>query len=155
MSDNERIDATAAHEEYMAEARGLVDEQVDALYALVSAAMSGDGAGTPGTAIAGAGGAQAQVTRNGHSMAVSRGGRTVTLNVEAITDLPEGADRAHEFVSGQARCTVQGPDGTAARWVLQRVGAGNAAPPYTWVDAPTSQPLDTATVAQTLQTMLA
>ena len=155
MSDGERVDATAAHEEYMAEARELVDEQVDVLYALVNGAMAGDAVGTPGIAIAGASGGQAQVTRNGHSMTVSRGGRTVTLNVEAITDLPEGADRAHEFVSGQARCTVQGPDGTAAQWVLQRVGAGSAAPPYTWVDAPTSQPLDTAIVAQTLQTMLA
>jgi len=155
MSDNERIDATAAHEEYMAEARGLVDEQVDALYALVNAAMAGSVTGTPGTSIAGAEGAQARVTRDGHGMAVSRGGRTVTLNVEAITDLPEGADRAQEFVSGQARCTVQGPDGTAAQWTLQRVGAGSAAPPYAWVDALTSQPLDTATIAQTLQTMLA
>ncbi len=153
MSDNEMVDATAAHKEYMAEARRLVDEQVDALYALVNAAVSGVGTGTSGAGVAG--GAQAQVTRDGHSMAVSRGGRTVMLNVEAITDLPEGADRAHEFVSGQARCAVQGPDGTAAQWMLQRVGAGSAAPPYTWVDAPTSQPLDTAAIAQVLQTMLA
>ena len=92
--DGDSVQAESAHEEYLAEVRQLVDEQVAALFQMVSAAAARIGA----TAASG----QAR----SRTLTVSGDGRSATLAVEAVTDLPEGADRAQEFPSGQARCTM-------------------------------------------------
>ena len=133
MSEADTTQAEAAHEEYLVEARQLVDEHINALFQMIEAAAAHSSGVAPGT--------QRGVARGDHSITVSTGDRRATFEVEAITDLPEGSDRAKDFATGQARCIMRAPDGATKEWVLHRVGAGAAAPPYTWMDAATGQQL--------------
>lgn len=139
--DGDPVQANAAHAEYLAEVRRLVDEQVAALFQTVSAAASRIGATTTG--------GQAQ---NNRTMTLTAGGQAATLTVEAVTDLPEGSDRAQEFPSGQARCTVTAGSATEI-WDLHRLGDVDNLR-YGWVDSNTLAPLDEAEIANRLQTVL-
>ena len=133
MSDAETTQAEEAHEEYLAEARQLIDEHVDALFQMIEAAAARASGTAPG--------AQRGVTRGDHSITVANGDRRAVFEVQAITDLPEGYDRAKDFATGQARCIMHAPDGATTEWVLHRVGAGDATPPYTWMNADTGREL--------------
>jgi hypothetical protein len=135
--------AAAAHREYLAEAQQLVDQQFEALAAMVSAA-----------ATHAAGGRHADVTRSNHTLTVTSGDRSVVFTVEAVTDLPEGADRARDFPTGQARCIVQTPDSATTEWVLHRVGAGEDIR-YTWVHSVSQEPIGEQDVAALLQSLFA
>lgn len=146
--EGETVQAEAAHEEYLAEVRQLVDQQVAALFQMISAAASRIGANAT------AGGQAAQGGDN-RTLEVSSGGQTASFAVEAVTDLPEGADRAQEFPAGQARCTMSGAAGTAEQWVLHRVGeSGETQPRYAWVPSGTERPLDEAQIADILRSAL-
>ena len=134
--------AAAAHEEYLAEVKQLVDQHFEALAAMVTAAATH------------AAGGRAGVTRHNHTLTVTGGDRSVVFTVEAVTDLPEGADRARDFPTGQARCIVQAPDGTTAEWVLHRAGAGDNIH-YTWARSVSQEPIGEQDVAALLQSSLA
>ena len=135
--------AAAAHEEYLAEVKQLVEQHFEALAAMVTAA-----------AIHTAGDRPADVRRTNHTLTVTGGGRSAVFTVEAVTDLPEGADRALDFPTGQARCTVQIPDGTTEEWVLRRTGAGEDIR-YTWVRSVSQEPIGEQDVAALLQSLFA
>jgi hypothetical protein len=135
--------AAAAHQEYLAEAQQLVDQQFEALATMVTAA------GTHA-----AGGRHADVTRSHHTLTATSGERSVVFTVEAVTDLPEGADRARDFPTGQARCTVHAPDGTTEEWVLHRIGAGDDIR-YMWVRSVSEEPIGEQDVAALLQSLFA
>ena len=111
MSQSDTAEAQAAHREYLAEVQRLVTEQVEVLFRTVTAAAERE---SPAAQPAG-------VTRDEHALTVSTGGRSAVFRIEAITDLPEGADRANDFETGQARCTVRGADGSTDVWVLHRL----------------------------------
>ena len=136
--------AEAAHQEYLAEAQRLVDQQFEVLGALVSAA-----AGTHAAA-----GRHVEVTRSNHTLTATSGERSVVFTVEAVTDLPEGADRARDFPTGQARCTVRTPDGETTEWVLRRAGAGEDIR-YTWVRSVSQEPIGEQDVTALLQSLFA
>ena len=144
-SDGNSVQAEAAHEEYLAEVRQLVDQQVAALFQMVSGAASRAGAGASGGAVPSVG-----QSDDNRTLTVSNGGRAVTFTVEAVTDLPEGSDRANAFPAGQARCIVSTPNGTIDEWVLHRVGGGET-PQYTWMRSGTETPVDEAGVVALLQ----
>ena len=135
--------AAAAHAEYLAEVKQLVDQHFEALAAMVTAAATHTAAGR-----------HADVTRTNHTLSVTGGDRSVVFTVEAVTDLPEGADRALDFPTGQARCIVQTPDGTTEEWVLHRAGAGDDIH-YTWVRSGSQEPIGEQDVAALLQSSLA
>lgn len=135
--------AQAAHEEYLAETRQLVDKHVAALFETLEAAV----ARATETA------QRAGVTRDNHAITITGGERTMIFTVESIADLPEGADRAQEFAAGQARCVVQRPDGSTVEWVLHRVGAGDASPAYVWMDAASGQEVSGDDLAALLQSV--
>lgn len=139
--DGDSVQAERAHEEYLAEVRQMVDEQVAALFQMVSAAAARIGASA-----AAQGG-------DGRTLTVSGNGRSATLAIEAVTDLPEGSDRAQEFPAGQARCTMTAADGAAQEWVLHRTGGGQTVS-YAWVDANSRAQLDEAEIANRLQAAL-
>src|SRR5207302_2266378 len=134
--------AAAAHAEYLAEVKQLVDQHFEALAAMVTAAAPH------------AAGGRAAVTRHNHTLTVTGGDRSVVFTVEAVTDLPEGADRARDFPTGQARCVVQAADGTTEEWVLHRVGAGDDIR-YTWVRSVSQEPIGEQDVAALLQSLFA
>ena len=94
------------------------------------------------------------MTRSEHTLTASSGERSVVFKVEAVTDLPEGADRALDFPTGQARCIAQTPDGTTEEWVLHRAGAGESLH-YTWVRAGSEVPIGEPDVAALLQSLFA
>jgi len=144
--NNESSGASEAHQEYLAETRQLVDDQIEALFALIASAAARATTAT---------GQQPAVTRSGHTLRVSNGARTTAFEIEAITDLPEGADRAQAFPAGQARCTMSGPEGMIEEYELHRLGAGAAAPGYTWMYARTETPIDEDGVARSLQSLFA
>jgi hypothetical protein len=85
-------------------------------------------------------------------MTLTSGDRTATLTVEAVTDLPEGSDRAQEFPSGQARCTVTAGSTTEV-WDLHRLSDVEHLR-YGWVVSNTLVPLDEAEIANRLQVAL-
>src|SRR5438067_7829039 len=134
--------AAAAHQEYIAEVKQLVDQHFEALAALVSAAATH------------AAGGHAAVTRHNHTLTVTDGDHDVVFTVEAVTDLPEGADRARDFPTGQARCIVQASDGMTEEWVLRRAGAGEDIR-YTWVRSVSQEPIGEQDVAALLQSLFA
>jgi len=142
--NNESSGASEAHQEYLAEARRLVDDQIEALFGLITSAAARATTGQ-----------QPAVTRSGHALRVPNGARTAAFEVEAITDLPEGADRAQAFPAGQARCTMSGPEGVIEEYELHRRGAGAEAPNYTWMYARTETPIDEEGVARSLQSLFA
>lgn len=148
MSDADTTQAEQAHEEYLAETRRLVDEHVTALFEMIDRSV----ARASGVA---AGAQRAGVTRDNHALTVTNGGRGMVFAVEGITDLPEGSDRAQAFTTGQARCIVHAPDGTTTEWVLHRVGAGDATPPYTWINAATGTAITEDDLAALLQPLFA
>jgi hypothetical protein len=135
--------AAAAHEEYLAEVKQLVEHHFEALAAMVTAAAKHAAAGR-----------HADVTRTNHTLTVTGGDRSVVFTVEAVTDLPEGADRALDFPTGQARCTVQTPDGETTEWVLRRAGAGEDIR-YTWVRSVSQEPIGEQDVTALLQSLFA
>jgi hypothetical protein len=120
----------AEHEEYLAEAQRMIDEQTAALFSAVQQAAS-----------ARWGDQQVAVQRAGRSLTVGSGGIAVEFVVEAITDLPDDADRARVFTTGQARCTVRVAGATVAEWVLHRVDQGSGTPAYAWVHSGTESPV--------------
>jgi hypothetical protein len=142
--NNESTDANQAHQEYLAEARRLVDDQIEALFALIARAAAR--ATTE---------QQPAVTRSGHTLRVSNGVRTAAFEIEAITDLPEGADRAQAFPAGQARCTMRGPEGVIEEYELHRAGEGAAAPGYAWMYTKTQTPVGEEDIARSLQALFA
>jgi len=142
--NNESTGASEAHQEYLAEARQLVDDQIEALFALIARAAARATTGQ-----------QPAVTRTGHTLRVSNGTRTAAFEIEAITDLPEGADRAQAFPAGQARCMMNGPEGVIEEYELHRLGAGAAAPGYTWMYARTETAIDEESIARSLQSLFA
>ena len=144
--NNESSSASEAHQEYLAEARQLVDAQIEAIFTLITNAAARATTAT---------GQQPAVTRTGHTLRVSNGARTAAFQIEAITDLPEGADRAQAFPAGQARCTMSGPEGMIEEYELHRLGGGAAAPGYTWMYARTETPIDEDGVARSLQSLFA
>jgi hypothetical protein len=135
--------AIAAHEEYLAEVKQLVERHFETLTAMVTAAATHM-----------AGGRQVGVTRTNHTLTVTSGDHSVVFTVEAVTDLPEGADRALDFPTGQARCTVQTPDGETTEWVLRRAGAGEDIR-YTWVRSVSQEPIGEQDVTALLQSLFA
>ena len=135
--------AVAAHEEYLAEVKQLVEHHFEALAAMVTAAATHAAAGR-----------HADVTRTNHTLTVTGGDRSVVFTVEAVTDLPEGADRALDFPTGQARCTVQTPGGETTEWVLRRAGAGEDIR-YTWVHSVSEEPIGEQDVAALVQSLFA
>ena len=135
--------AVAAHEEYLAEVQQLVEQHFEALAAIVTAAATHTAAGR-----------HVDVTRDNHTLTVTSGDRSVVFTVEAVTDLPEGADRALDFPTGQARCTVQTPDGETTEWILRRAGAGEDIR-YTWVRSISQEPIGEPDVAALLQLLFA
>ena len=135
--------AAAAHEEYLAEVKQLVEHHFEALAAMVTAAATHAAAGR-----------HADVTRTNHTLTVTGGDRSVVFTVEAVTDLPEGADRALDFPTGQARCIVQTPDGETREWVLRRAGAGEDIR-YTWVRSVSQEPIGEQDVAALLHSLFA
>ena len=135
--------AAAAHEEYFAEVKQLVEHHFEALAAMVTAAATHTAAGR-----------HTDVTRTNHTLSVTGGDRSVVFTVEAVTDLPEGTDRALDFPTGQARCIVQAPDGTIEEWVLRRAGAGEDIR-YTWVRSVSQEPIGEQDVAALLQSLFA
>ncbi len=139
MSESEN--ATAAHQEYLAEARGLIDDQIEALFTLIATAAERVGASN---------GRQPSVARQGHALTVVNGARTAVFTVESITDLPEGADRAQAFPVGQARCTMRCQGDVMGEWELHRIGEGDAAPGYAWMRAGTETPISPEEVATLL-----
>ena len=135
--------AVAAHEEYFAEVKQLVEHHFEALAAMVTAAATHAAAGR-----------HVNVTRTNHTLTVTGGDRSVVLTVEAVTDLPEGTDRALDFPTGQARCTVQTPDGETTEWVLRRAGAGEDIR-YMWVRSVSQEPIGEQDVTALLQSLFA
>ena len=135
--------AVAAHEEYLAEVKQLVEQHFEALAAMVTAAATHAAAGR-----------HAGVTRTNHTLTVTGGDRSVVFTLEAVTDLPEGADRALDFPTGQARCTVQTPDGETTEWVLRRAGAGEDIR-YMWVRSVSQEPIGEQDVTALLQSLFA
>lgn len=133
------MDAQDAHREYLQEARLLIDRQTDALFAEVERALAATS------------GQQAQTQRGEHTLTVTCGDRSVEFAVEAITDLPEGAERAHDFETGQARCTVRGADGSTDVWVLHRLGVGASSPTYTWMRFRSETPIQHEEIVAVLQ----
>lgn len=138
------MDAQDAHREYLQEARLLVDRQTDALFAEVERALAAASSGATG-------GQQAQTQRGEHTLTVTSGTRSVEFAVEAITDLPEGAERAHDFETGQARCTVRAVDGSTDVWVLHRLGVGASSPTYTWMRFRSETPIQHEEIVAVLQ----
>ena|SRR5579871_2044082 len=143
-SRSETAEANAAHREYLAETQQLVDEQTEALFRMVSAAAEQSGSAAPAI----------RVARDERTFTAAAGERSAIFRVEAITDLPEGSDRANEFTTSQARCIVQAPDGTSSEWVLHRLGAGDA-PRYGWLEAGTEKSIDQAAVSTILRSFFA
>ena len=135
--------AGAAHEEYLAEVKQLVEHHFEALAAMVTAAATHV-----------AGGRHVDVRRSNHTLTATSGDRSADFTVEAVTDLPEGADRALDFPTGQARCIVHAPDGTTEEWVLRRVGAGEGIH-YTWMRSVSEEPIGEQDVAALLQPLFA
>ena len=141
--DSALADARLAHREYLDEAQRLIDEQVDALFQTIAAAAERIATGAR----------RIGLTRDGHTLTVSANGRAAVFQVEAITDMPDGSDRALKFATGQARCVLQAPDGTTYEWVLHRASAGDV-PRYAWVQATTEQPIDEEQFAELLRSIL-
>lgn len=139
--------AAQAHQEYMSEVQQLVDEQVKALFAMLATGAMRAGEGRPG-------GANPIVKQQDHTFSASNGERTITAEVEDVTDLPEGSDRAAAFADGQAHCTVRAGNTVIAEWVLHRSGAGDNVL-YTWADAQTGKALDEADVTSVMQPLYA
>ena len=48
---------------------------------------------------------------------------------------------------------MSGPDGATEEWELHRIGAGNAAPGYTWMYAKTDTPVSEEGIARSLQSL--
>ena len=135
--------AVAAHEEYLAEVKQLVEHHFEALAAMVTAAATHV-----------AGGRHVDVTCSNHTLTATSGERSAVFTVEAVTDLPEGADRALDFPTGQARCIVHVPDDTTEEWVLRRVGAGEDIR-YTWVRSVSEESIGEQDVAALLRSLFA
>ncbi len=133
-SDKDTLRATAAHDEYMAEAQRLVDDEVDKLFAMLTTAIK-QGAGT-----------ESSITREGHTLTARTGGRTLTARVEAVTDVPDTAEKAHLFPTAQAYCTVSDGQSETARWELHRAGAGDSVV-YTWMQTDRTVPITMADVS--------
>jgi len=146
--NDESMYANDAHQEYLAETKRLVDQEIESLFALIVSAAARAAATVSS-------GRQPAVTRNAHALQVANGARAATFEVEAITDLPADVDRAQAFPTSQARCALRGPDGATEEWELHRIGAGNAAPGYTWMYAKTETPVSEESIAQSLQTLFA
>src|SRR2546423_9166121 len=83
--------AAAAHQEYIAEVKQLVDQQFEALAAMVSAAATH------------AAGGHAAVTRHNHTLTVTGGDHDVVFSVAAVTHLSQGGDPAPGFPARPAR----------------------------------------------------
>ncbi len=144
VANNDAEYGSEAHQEYLAETERLVDQEIEALFALIESAVAR--AATVASA-----GQQPAVTRDARALGVTNGARMAVFAVETITDLPEGVDRAQAFPTSQARCTMRGPDGATEQWELHRIGAGNAAPGYTWMYARTDIPVSEERIAQSVQ----
>ena len=143
MKDNDISTATAARGAYVTEVRQLVDDQIDVLFTMATAAA--EQASTADQRI--------NVTREARSLTAAVGERTAVLHIEAITDQPADVGRAWTFMTGQARCILPTPDGTTDEWVLalQRLGAGDRVARHTWVDAKARLPVTEAAMATTLR----
>lgn len=126
MSNDDMARSVAAHAAYLAETRQLVDAHTDALFGLLTTVLARARSYEPAVR-------HAEVSRHDHTLAVTNGACTEVFTVEAISDLPDGADRAYLFPTSQARCTVQAPDGSAVEWLLKRDATGDRASAYAWM----------------------
>jgi len=144
VANNDAEYGSEAHQEYLAETKRLVDQEIESLFVLITSAVAR-------AAGAASGGQQPTATRDARTLRVANGARVAVFTVEAITDLAEGVDRAQVFPTSQARCIMTLPDETTEQWELHRIGAGNAAPGYTWMYARTDTPVSEERIAQSLQ----
>ncbi len=122
-----------AHAEYVKEARQLIEDQTATLFATLQQMVATVAEGRP-----------VDVQRDGHTLIARSAATTLLFTVEAITDVPEGGAPAQVFAASQARCLVHAGttrDTPLDEWVLHRIGAGSAAPPYTWMHVKTEAPV--------------
>lgn len=146
MNDSDTERAEAIHDEYMSEARQLIAAQIDKLYRMVTDAATMIATGTHGAP-------RIEVSRDGNDITASCGGRTMRFHAESIADVPEGGDPANEFPGGQARCTIQMPDGATETWVLHRTSIGTNIQ-YAWLHAKTQALVGETELTETLRQAL-
>jgi hypothetical protein len=138
--------AEAAHEEYMAEVARMVDEETAKLFARLEAVVGQVTADAPGGRYA--------VSRQGRSFSARNGNRTISAEVEAITDLQNEAERAQAFPNYQARCRILVDGQSVDEWVLRRTGSeGNVR--YLWMAPRSDTPITEADIAADLQALAA
>lgn len=148
MDSNDTTQAATGHAMYLAEVRQFVDNQVERLFdqvAVTLASIRSYGLGAP----------QATVGRHGHTLTVTADVCMVVLEVQAISDLPEGANRAYHFPAGQARCLVHVPDGRIVEWVLRRDNVGDTTPSYVWMVAGSDTRVGKPEIESVLRPLLA
>jgi hypothetical protein len=122
--------ASTGHTAYVAEARSLVHDQVDALFALLMTTvehLGASGAVTP----------RPIVTRGDSMLRITIGRCSATLEVRAAIDVPNGESRAQFFPFGPARCIVHASSGILAQWDLRQVRPGDASLVRAWMVAET------------------
>lgn len=128
MSDDVTMQASAGHAAYLAETRQLVDAQTEALFSMVTAILAHAGHHDPVAR-------HARVSHEDHTLTVTNGPCSETFTINAISDLPDSADRIRLFPMSQARCLVQATDGSTAEWLLRRDNTGDVIPVYAWMPA--------------------
>lgn len=126
MNNDEATRAAMAHAAYLAQTRQLVDAQTEALFGLLTTVLARARGYEPAAR-------HADVSRQAHTLTVNACACSEVFTVQAISDLPDGANRALIFPTSQARCLIRAPDGGTTEWLLMRDYDGDTAPSYAWM----------------------
>lgn len=146
MSDLITTLTSVGHTTYVAEARELVHDQVDALFALLMTTIEHT---------AGASDVHLVVARGDRTLRLTIDPCPEVFAVQATIDLPEGENRAQMFPTGPARCIVWAPDGVIARWDLRPVHSDTGSLEYAWMEAGTETIVTEHEVAMVVDHLLA
>lgn len=148
MNNDEATRAAMAHAAYLAQTRQLVDAQTEALFGLVTAVLARARADELAAR-------HADVSRQDHTLTVTNGPCSEVFAVEAISDLPDGANHALLFPTSQARCLIRTSEGRTIEWLLRRDNAGNSTQAYAWMLAGSDTHLGESEMNGVLRPLLA
>jgi hypothetical protein len=136
----------AAHQEYLAEVDRMVDDAAAGLFARLEAVLA--------QATGAAQGNQYMVSRQGRALTARTNNRTISAQVEAISDLPNESERAQAFPNYQARCRILVDDHLTEEWVLRRSGSERNVQ-YLWMVPRSDTPITESDIAGALQMLAA
>ncbi len=138
--------AEAAHEEYLAEVEQMVDEATVKLYAQLEEVVAQVGDNAPGGRYA--------VSRQGRSFSARNSDRTISAQVEAISDLQNESERAQAFPGYQARCRINSNEQLMEEWVLRRSGSERNIQ-YLWMSPRSDTPMTESDITRAFQMLVA